>query len=386
MYTLPMLKYLILLAGCTSPTRVHTIAPVGTPPVETAPVEAAPELPPPGHHSGYQPGPALLKSPQEVWFLMLDGPVVAPIQTEAGRFFAVANGTVYGVSKDGKLLWKQKNGATDVRIGASGLWVTAPDRLLLLQPSDGTVLRTVDAPGIRGPAEETGGGQGAGGQGAGGQGAGEVAWISRQATLTTGAGAVPINQTPVGHLAAGADGTIFVTTLEGELLAIQGTDIRWRTLLPGSACSGATLDAGRVYVPIAAAGKEQGGIVAYDRATGAEVWRFRTGYQPGGSLSVGESVWIADKDGTIYALNPSDGAEIWRAEGSGEYRTQAIWSGRSLYAGNGDGRIYRIDLDDGGAAWSMSLGAPVTGDPVMEGGLLVVGTAAGRLVGLAEVY
>lgn len=373
-----LLALLCPALGCSG-DRVRTIAPP-TPPT-AAPAPDAPDAPawtppPPGHHAGYQPGPPLLRSPKERWFLMLDGPVVEPIQHRDGRFFALANGTVYAADTAGKLLWKINLSATDLRIGPSGLWVTVTDRLLLLAPADGTVLRTIDAPEIRGPAEEIGTGEEADPQ---------VAWISRRADLHTPAGVVPIAQTPAGHLAADG-GVVYATTLEGELLAVRGTEILWRTLLPGAPCGGPTLDGARAYVPIAAAGKERGGLVAYDRQTGAEAWRFRTGYQPGGPISAGESVWVADKDGAVYALKPETGAEVWRADGAGEYRTQPIWNDRSLYAGGGDGRLYRIDLDDGGTAWSTSLGAPVTGDPVMVEGLMVVGTAAGRLVGLAEDY
>lgn len=357
---------MVLLLACAPHVEVQRPIAAPVAPVEEArPEEKLPAFAT-GFHSGQQPGPAVLSSPSDAWSRVLDGPIVDPILSDGQHFFALATGYVYGLDTHGTLLWKQKAGGLAISLVPEGLAVTTPDHLLILDVATGSTLKTMDTPGIHGPAQAMEGG---------------LVWAAKGSIQGPG-WSVPLPQTSVGQVGVDGD-TVYVATLEGELLALRAGTVLWHSPLPGPSISGPTLDHTGIYVPIGAEGDAPGGVLAFDR-DGKERWRFRTGYQPGGTLSVGDAVWVADKDGTVYALDLQTGRPKWTAEGYGEFRTQGMWVEHSMYVGNGDGRLYRLDLFDGGVAWSVSLGAPVTGDPVVVGRLLVAGTASGRLVGLTE--
>ncbi len=356
--------FLSFFVACAPKVEVVVAPPPPVAKVEQ--VQAA--ISPSSYHNGQQAGPALRRSPVEAWSIQLDGPITVPIFSDGKRFFAVGGGSVYAI-QDGKLLWKQKNGARAAVLVEEGLAVTVPDRVLILDPETGEQKQEQSTPGIVGAVEQLGP---------------HLIWVSEQGAVHTGKETVELGQTPAGHIAA--EGSIaYLATVQGELFAISGGAIAWNALLPGAACGGPTIGPEAIYVPLASSATGGGGVVAFGK-DGTELWRFKTDYQPGGSLSVGELLWIPDRDGVLYALQPRTGKKEWTSEGFGEYRTQGMWVDRSLYAGNADGRLYRVDLDDGGTAWSVNLGSAVTGDPTLSGGLLVVGTAAGRLVGLAEGY
>ncbi|MFZ5476240.1 MAG: PQQ-binding-like beta-propeller repeat protein [Myxococcota bacterium] len=329
------------------------------------------QLPPPSWRSGRAAGPAPRNSPGEAWSRVLAGPITEPVVTDGERVYAVAEGRVYCFDLAGAELW-------EIRVGASG-GVAVTDlgptigteggKVLVLDPKDGSTVKSLVGGGpVRGQPAQIGP---------------AVAWGTLHGGVaSTGGWGHDAALSAAGGIAADGD-VWFLATLEGDLVAGDGEGVRWQAKLPGPAAEGPTLDDTHVYVPVAAREGEPGGVVAFTR-DGKEAWRHRTGFGPAAALARGRNVYVPDKDGRLYALDPETGRENWSVEGFGEFGIQPLVVDGRVYAGNGDGSLSQIDGFDGGVVWSVSLGAPVSGEPALVRGMLVVGLANGRLVALKE--
>lgn len=356
--------------------------PVGRPPIVDPPagadaavaVEAEPPVAPPAPASwrtGRQPGPPLVRAPVERWSVVLPGPVTEPVVTDGEQLYVVAADTVHALGFDGKVRWTMRVGASGgVAVTDEGPVVgTSDGRLLVLDRANGATVRSTVA---GGPA-----------RGVPVQLATSVAWVTvHGAVASTANWGHDVALSAAGGLAADGDAW-FLATLEGRLVAGTPAGRLWEAQLPGPAIDGPTLDAAHVYVPIAAADGEAGGVVAFDRE-GREVWRHRTDFGPAAALAVGRHLLVPDKDAKLHALDPQTGEEAWTVDGFAEFGMQPAVVEDQIYAGNGDGTLFRIDGFDGGVVWTVKLGAPPTGEPVVARGLLVVGLANGRVVALEE--
>jgi outer membrane protein assembly factor BamB len=309
--------------------------------------------------------------PSESWSKVLPGPVTQPLTTDGQRIYAVAEGRVYCLDLDGNVLWNIGSSPTGgVAVTDQGPVVgTTTGRLVVLDPKDGSTVRSTTAGGeVRGLPVQL---------------PTSVAWVTLHGLLSSTADwGREVALSAAGSVAADGD-TLFVSTLEGGLVAATRDTTLWQATLPAPAVEGPALDATREYVPVSSSEGHPGGVVAFDRA-GKEVWRHQTRFHPAAALAVGSHVLVPDKDGRLYALDPETGAEAWVFEAFGEFSAQPAIVEGQVYAGNGDGNLYRIDDFDGGQGWKVPLGAPVTGDPVVVHGLIVVGLANGRIVALGE--
>lgn len=363
---------LFVLAACPKTEIRREI--VATEPVaasEVAPVVQNDPLP--GWKSGFSSQAEMKGKPEQVWSFTLDGPITEPVVGEGDLVFATADGRVYAFSTDGKRVW-------ELKLAASGGPVLSVDSVVVggyegrvrwmerATGRDKTV--TVAGGTIRGSVVPVDGG---------------FAWISVDGVVSTTAGwGVETGLVPTARPAADGS-TLFVSTQNRTVAAVNAKGIVWEAKLPAAAVDGPVLDDEYVYCAFASENGEPGGVVAFWRngpKAGQEAWFFRTGFQPLAAPAVGEGVYLSDKDGSLYALSKSNGILLWKNEAYGAFSTQAVIAGKSLYVGNADGNVYRVDAFDGGTAWTASLGAPVTGQPALIGNLLVVGLANGRLVGL----
>ncbi len=365
--TIPML---MILAACAPKERLHAVTPVALPPPLV--IEAAPPPPSPaGWHTGQVTGLAIERRPVERWSLTMPGPITVPIATDGANVFVVADGRVRAVSPRGSTVWEVRvEASTGVLPTPGGLVVgTSSGKILTLDPASGaTLLESGRGGAVRGVPVAIGE---------------DLAWTTVGGTVVAASGWAMAEASSTSGGAAADGDTVYIATLDAEVLAVRAGVVVWRADLPAAAADGPTLDANHVYVPIAAAEGQPGGVLAFSR-TGAEVWRARTEFQPGAPLAVGDAVYVADKDSHVYALETETGAVRWVAEGFGEFSTQPMLLGGSVYVGNGDGNLYRIDGFDGGVAWKQSLGAPMTGEPAYAAGAIVVGLANGRVIALED--
>ena len=230
------------------------------------------------------------------------------------------------------------------------------------------------------------------------------------------------------------DGVVYFGAGDGRVYAVDAASGRekWSAQTGGRVRGSPAVDASRVYV-----GAADGRVYAFDRASGGVRWKFDTegvklnsgdfGYdrrtvQSSPSVSNG-TVFVGARDGWIYALDASTGAERWRfdhkiswintspavvdgivyagssdaqfvqaldaASGRELWRTTTgtTWSSPSVagdvvYSGDGQGRLHALDRKSGKLLWSFRTGSTVHSSPTPAGDLVFVGSTDGGVYAL----
>lgn len=114
-------------------------------------------------------------------------------------------------------------------------------------------------------------------------------------------------------------------------------------------------------------GIDDGHLLALDRDTGEEVWRFRTHRADtedententdhqgihGTAAVHGDRVWIGDYNGWLYALDHDTGALIWEQDLGGSIGASPVYYQGHIFMAvefpDPDGRVYVVDAETGG--------------------------------------
>jgi outer membrane protein assembly factor BamB len=195
-----------------------------------------------------------------------------------------------------------------------------------------------------------------------------------------------------------ADGRIFVMDARSSVTAV-GTSgaVLWRRDLNAEFDRGGNVSGGGLAVAegrlVAATG--YGELVAMNPADGAVVWRQRLGSPVSGAPAIeGGTVYVATRDAAGHAIDLKDGKVRWTMPGAPNALAVA---GSAAPAVDGRNVVFPFSSGDLGAAlrlnglrvWSAPVTGQrvgvawqgltdVTGDPVIAGGRIYAGTAAGR--------
>jgi outer membrane protein assembly factor BamB len=153
---------------------------------------------------------------------------------------------------------------------------------------------------------------------------------------------------------------------------------------------------GGTVVPGVTTGTGHDGLVvgtAYDGEVfglapldGGVVWRFETeGDVRDGPVSVGERVYVGDFASTVYAVDATDGSEVWRTDAGGPVGSLGV-AGDTLVvrSGNGSDRLLGLDRAGGTVRWTFEADGNLT-RPALGDGVVAVGSERGivRLLGPA---
>ncbi len=130
-------------------------------------------------------------------------------------------------------------------------------------------------------------------------------------------------------------------------------------------------------------GTQSGALVALDRGSEQEVWRFQTGGAMFSTPVVVDGIaYFGSADKKVYALRVSDGAYVWA------YATQDIVSASpavgndTVYFASEDRNVYALDADTGRLRWTFDSGSPLIAPPVVHGSTLYVSNNDGALYAL----
>jgi outer membrane protein assembly factor BamB len=364
--------WLAVAVACGPPAPARVLTPAAAPP--PAPPKAAPIGPlgweGPASGAGLSDDPGPLRRPAERWRQRLDGPVLHPLSTDGRQIYAVAAGRVYAVDAAGADRWRSQ-------VGAVGPATPTPGGVAV-PTSEGQLLVLDAERGLRSAAHTAGGSV----VGAPLPRGDDLVWANERGQVLSASGfGLSASDSTAGGLSAD-DGQLYMVTTTGELIAIAGSRVAWRAVMPGPGVGRPAVAGDTVYAAYAAVSGRPGGIVAAARADGRSLWRAPLDDGPVTGPSVGSVLVVPDESGALRALDRETGDRLWDAPVEGALNTRPLITQGSVFVGNADGRVHRFDPDDGGEAWSVDLGATVSADPVLLGDLLVVGLSDGSLVGL----
>jgi outer membrane protein assembly factor BamB len=151
--------------------------------------------------------------------------------------------------------------------------------------------------------------------------------------------------------------------------------VRWQKTIGPSETS-PLIDGDSLYV-----GDWNGWVWALDARSGKTLWKFKTGAQvKGGAALSGNRLYVGSYDGKVYCLNAHTGKLIWRSSGQGRllgssrfYSTPTLAYGR-VYIGSTDGKVYSFGATTGKRIWSHGTGNYVYASPAVWNGLVFAGS------------
>ena len=134
----------------------------------------------------------------------------------------------------------------------------------------------------------------------------------------------------------------------------------------------------------------KGRVVAFDAATGKEIWSVKTGAALSAGPGVGEELLLlGTSDAEVLALNTTDGSLVWKVMVSSEVLSVPQHGLDTVIVQSADGSIAALDAEDGSQRWIHDRSVPVltlrgTSTPAVQHGVVIAGFSNGKLVALSE--
>ena len=123
-------------------------------------------------------------------------------------------------------------------------------------------------------------------------------------------------------------------------------------------------------------------VIAFNATTGAVIWQYTVPqYGPDDDVGSGitianEFVYASSKNGSVYALNESDGSLVWSTpishESAGDISTQAVAANGMLYIGSISGNLFALDAATGRILWKVSIGKRLYSSPAVANGVVYI--------------
>ena len=145
----------------------------------------------------------------------------------------------------------------------------------------------------------------------------------------------------------------------------------------------------RIWSPPAVAdgiayfGAMDGYLYAVSVETGEESWKFKTnGAIVSNPLVVGNAVIFGSFDRTLYALDKTSGSILWTFSSESWFWAGAVSNGETVYVADMGGQVYALPLDrrDGDPPeWVHEIGYTVNSTPVIVDDSLVVAAKGGNV-------
>ena len=122
-------------------------------------------------------------------------------------------------------------------------------------------------------------------------------------------------------------------------------------------------------------------------STNKTLWTYETNGQIFSSLSVmGGVVYVDSEDGNIYALNDSNGNELWSFQTGGGTSSPAIANG-VVYVGSDNGGLFALNASTGDFIWNYTMaGEYVFASPAVAEGIVYAGYSSESFNGTALNY
>ena len=171
----------------------------------------------------------------------------------------------------------------------------------------------------------------------------------------------------------------------GEVVAFSAGfgKIRWRKPI-GASESSPLLVGNTLYL-----GDWSGRIWALDARSGRTKWVSGSHGPIKGAIAYADGrLYVGAYDGHVYCIGAAHGRQIWKAKSQGRlygharfYSTPAVAYGR-VYIGGTDGKVYSFGAASGKLRWSHSTGGYVYASPAVWNQLVLIGSYSKKFVAL----
>jgi outer membrane protein assembly factor BamB len=95
----------------------------------------------------------------------------------------------------------------------------------------------------------------------------------------------------------------------------------------------------------------RGFVVAWDAATGRELWRLDAAAVETSPLLVGKLLYFGSWDGTFYALNARTGKVRWTFDAGAGITSSPAYDAGTVFAASDDGHVFALDARTGKLRW-----------------------------------
>ena len=185
--------------------------------------------------------------------------------------------------------------------------------------------------------------------------------------------------------------TVYVGSDQYKLWAYDSAtgDLKWSTTFDGRVRCSPSFARGQLYV-----GDDSGKVSALDAHTGDLLWTSEAAPPETNAIvrsapAVGRGLVYVDTgettpmDGHVVAFDRTTGAEVWRSHMADYATSSPALANRVLYVGSFDSRLYAYDADSGQELWTSGWGtfsASIPSSPAVTGGRVYVGIRDGSVV------
>ncbi len=193
-----------------------------------------------------------------------------------------------------------------------------------------------------------------------------------------------------------ANGTLFLGSMEGKLVAMDTSDgsrlweVPFQTSRPsggfGFGCTPGGSTTVAIYGNPAISGElvyiggYNGKIYAVNADSGAIKWQYPPEAEDylkpivGGAVVALDKVYFGGSDGKVYALDAATGGKKWEFEGE-----DTIWStpaivDDTLFIGSFDKKLYALNAADGSKKWEFETGGAIVSTPVVYNNTIYFGS------------
>ncbi len=136
--------------------------------------------------------------------------------------------------------------------------------------------------------------------------------------------------------------------------------------------SGAAVADGTVYIG------GQSRVVAFDTATGRQIWEQRVSGPAHGVPAITEdTLYLGTLNKSVIALDMRTGQVRWEYEGDNPFPGSVTVHNGIVYAGSRGGDVFALDAESGKALWEIGLGSPAVAPVSVQDGRLYAASNAG---------
>lgn len=196
---------------------------------------------------------------------------------------------------------------------------------------------------------------------------------------------------PLGNVSRSApsisDGTVFVGARDHAVYAVdlQAGRVLWKATTQGEVDPSVAVADGRVFAVSENPASGRAALDAFAADSGRRAWTFSPSRLPAGASAptvAGGTVFAGFGDGTVRAIDASNGSERWREAVRVDFSplsSPAFADGR-VFVVDRDGGLYAFDAKTGSRSWDYQFAG--TGDwtaPLVSNGFVMVGLDDGTI-------